>query len=79
MSYNILFSLILYFASENFKKINSQWSGNVEVSNVLALIRHTFNDFSDLQVKLVFLLHVLLNVQLEIFFQSHYINIISCR
>lgn len=35
------------------QKIQSMRNGSIEVSNVLALIRHTFNEFGDLQVNII--------------------------
>lgn len=40
------------FCLENMQKIQSMRNGSIEVSNVLALIRHTFNEFGDLQVNM---------------------------
>lgn len=41
------------FCLENMQKIQSMRNGSIEVSNVLALIRHTFNEFGDLQVNII--------------------------
>lgn len=42
-----------FFCLENMQKIQSMRNGSIEVSNVLALIRHTFNEFGDLQVNII--------------------------
>lgn len=44
---------IVSFCLENMQKIQSMRNGSIEVSNVLALIRHTFNEFGDLQVNII--------------------------
>lgn len=42
-----------FFYLENMQKIQSMRNGSIEVSNVLALIRHTFNEFGDLKVNII--------------------------